>query len=342
MGSLLAGCNNSEETAGNAETTSAEGGDSEENTDTVELTAILLKHPLTQEAANMEWLQKIEEEAGVDVTYQEISADWDQVKGTLLASGDVPDLIIGAGGLTDADFVTYKGLFTNLSEYISEENTPNIYNMFQEKPILEKMSTQLDGNIYSLPKYQQYWPATGTRQFINQQWLTNLGLEEPTTLDELYDVLLAFNEQDANENGDPNDEIPMDWAPSFGYYHALNMLGGAGITLSEGSYHGYYADNGVVQNFFTDDRYKELVKFLNKCYSAGLINSEVFTQDYSTYQSLARGSGDTTRHRLALHLDGNARIGLAMIWQINMRFLHRLFLMRTSQKMYHGPMIIIP
>ena len=31
----------------------------------------------------------------------------------------------------------------------------------------------------------------------------------PTTIDEYYEVLKAFKEQDANGNGDPDDEIPL-------------------------------------------------------------------------------------------------------------------------------------
>ncbi|MFQ9679625.1 MAG: hypothetical protein ACLRZH_05580 [Ruthenibacterium lactatiformans] len=31
----------------------------------------------------------------------------------------------------------------------------------------------------------------------------------PETTDELYDMLVAFKEQDANGNGDPSDEIPF-------------------------------------------------------------------------------------------------------------------------------------
>lgn len=38
---------------------------------------------------------------------------------------------------------------------------------------------------------------------IRKDWLENLGLEMPTTLEEYHKVLLAFKEQDANGNGDP-------------------------------------------------------------------------------------------------------------------------------------------
>jgi putative aldouronate transport system substrate-binding protein len=34
--------------------------------------------------------------------------------------------------------------------------------------------------------------------FINKQWLDNLGLSVPTTYEEFENVLVAFNENDAN------------------------------------------------------------------------------------------------------------------------------------------------
>ena len=38
--------------------------------------------------------------------------------------------------------------------------------------------------------------------YINQTWLDNLGLEVPTNMDELEEVLIAFKEGDPNGNGD--------------------------------------------------------------------------------------------------------------------------------------------
>ncbi len=132
-------------------------------------------------------------------------------------------------------------------------------------------------------------------QFINKQWLDNLGLEVPTNWDELFEVLMAFKEEDANGNGDPNDEIPMDFSPvgtgGFGFFQPSVLLGSTGITITGGGGQGYFLEDGEVKNFFVDERYKEVVAFLNKLYSNGLINQEVFTQDYTKYQSVARGSG---------------------------------------------------
>ncbi|MEH7545477.1 MULTISPECIES: extracellular solute-binding protein [Bacillaceae] len=304
--SVLAACSNDK---ASTEEKAASGGTT--NDGKVQLTALITKHPLTQDLKKMKWLEDVEKRAGVDIKWQEVTADWDQKKGALLASGDVPDLIIGPNAITDADYVQYNGLFEDLSDDL-DKSLPNVKKMFEAKPETKGIATQLDGKIYGLPKYQRFWPATATRQFINQKWLDNLGLKQPTNWDELYDVLVAFKEKDANGNGDPNDEIPMDFSPTgtggFGFFQPTVLLGSTGITLGEGSGQGYYVENGKVKNFFTDERYKDFVKFLNKCYKAGLISKEVFTQDYTKYQSVARGNGDV------------AKVGYTYGWELTDRF----------------------
>ncbi|WP_312092914.1 extracellular solute-binding protein [Niallia sp.] len=295
---VLAGCKENEEEA----TVTKDGKQ--------KLTAIITKHALTQEVEKMEWLQKLEEDLNIEIEWQEVTADWDQKKGTLLAGGDIPDLIIGPNAISDADFVQFPGLFEDLSDDLG--SMPNVEAMFEAKPETKVMATQTDGTIYGLPKYQRFWPATATRQFINKDWLDRLGLKEPTTWDELYTVLKAFKEEDANGNGDKNDEIPMDFSPvgtgGFGYFQPNVLLGSLGINISDGSGQGYFVEDGVVKNYFIDERYKELIEFLHKCYAEGLINKEVFTQDYTKYQSMARGSGD------------EAKVGYTFGWELTDRF----------------------
>ncbi|XEC94424.1 ABC transporter substrate-binding protein [Paenibacillus tarimensis] len=303
---ILSGCSGSGSNNGNNGGSSS--GNGEGSAKKVKLTAIMVKHPLTKPLADMEWLQKVEEEAGVEIEWQEITADWGQKKGTMLASGDIPDLFVGGNVITDADFAQFNGLFADLSELIPQQ-APNVQAMFDAKPATKVIATQPDGKIYGLPKYQRYWPASASRQFINQQWLDNLGLKMPTTWDELYDVLVAFKEKDANGNGDASDEIPMDWPGGIGgFFNPALLLGGMGITLSDGSGQGYFVEDGTVKNFLIDERYKEMVAFLHKLNTAGLINPEVFTHDYTKFQSVARGEGDT------------AKVGFTWGWVASDRF----------------------
>lgn len=257
------------------------------------LTALVVTSSLTEDVATHQYLSDIADQAGVEMTWEQVAeVSWTDKKSTLLAGGEIPDLIIGTGTVGDADFATYPGMFEDMTSLI-DENAPNIKKMFEEKPETKQMATSLDGAIYGIPKYQRFWPLTADHQMINKQWLDNLGLSMPTNLDELYDVLVAFKENDPNGNGIA-DEIPMDWAPSpnNGSFTALAMLGGYGITANYLSGDGYYIKDGKVNNYYMNESFKDLCNFLNKCWKAGLINQEVFTQDYSKFQSLSRGSGD--------------------------------------------------
>jgi putative aldouronate transport system substrate-binding protein len=303
---VASGCSNSADSGGaGASPGDTASGSAGKSAGKVQLTAIVVKHPLTKPVAEMEWLKKAEEDAGVDIKWQEISADWGQKKGTLLASGDIPDLFIGSNVITDADFAQFQGLFQNLSDLIPKY-APNVQTMFSEKPETKAIATQPDGSIFGLPKYQRFWPGSATRQYINKKWLDNLGLSMPTTWDELYNVLVAFKQKNANGNGDV---IPMDWPGGIGgYFNPAVLLGSEGITLTDGSPQGYFMEDGKVKNFLIDDRYKKLVQFLNKCFAAGLVNPEVFTHDYTKYQSIARGTGDT------------AKVGFTWGWVASDRF----------------------
>ncbi|WP_040952006.1 extracellular solute-binding protein [Gorillibacterium massiliense] len=303
---VVAGCSNGGDKNKDAAATVKSSGNSGAK---VKLTAIMTKHPLTQELSKMKWLQEAEDRAGVNIEWQEVTADWDQKKGALLAGGDIPDLIIGPNAITDPEYAQFNGLFQDMTDLI-DQYAPNVKAMFEAKPETKAISTQLDGKIYGLSKYQRFWPASATRQYINKQWLDKLGLQMPTNWDELYNVLLAFKDKDPNGNG-AKDEIPMDFAPAgtggVGYFMPTVLLGSLGITLTDGSGQGYFLEDGVVKNFFVDERYKQLIEFLHKCYAAGLINKEVFTQDYTKFQAVARGNGD------------KATVGFTWGWEITDR-----------------------
>ncbi|WP_226805741.1 extracellular solute-binding protein [Bifidobacterium eulemuris] len=271
------------------------------------LTIAVSKHSLTKNMSEMNWVSDLEAECDCVIEWQEVSSDWDQKKQAMLASGDVPDLILK--GIDMTDIATYGSLFEDLSDDL--DAMPNVKEMFETDPTSKKIVTETDGSIHILPSVKKGWPTTVSHLYINQQWLDAVGMDMPTTWDELYDVLVAFKEQDPNGNGEA-DEIPFDFhAPStdgFGNYEPHLLLGSLGLTLSNKSGTGYFVDDNEVQNFFTDERYKEVIEYLNKLWSAGLINKEAFTHDYSTAQSTARGDGDT------------AKVGVTWGWTASDRF----------------------
>ena len=298
----LAGCGNSTgnggKTSANADT--AVQGRESSDTEKVKLTALISKHSLTKDVNEMEWLNLLEEENGVDVEWQQITADWDQKKSVMFAGGDIPDILVKATVTTD--FATYNGLFENLAPYIDSGEMPNVAKMFEDHPELRVLSTDENGAIYGIPNYRSLWPRTNRVLYINKTWLDNLGLQVPATMDELEEVLIAFKNEDPNGNGDTKDEIPLDFSgfPTF-------MLGCFGVPMMNES-DGYFVEDCKVKNYRVDERYKTFMIWLQKLYGEGLINEEVITQDYSKFQSLARGEGST------------AKVGVTLGWESGDRF----------------------
>lgn len=270
-------------------------GVSAESSEPVKLKALAILHPLTKDIPDMQWVQEMEEEANVEIEWEMIRADWETVKSTRFASGDIPDILFNA--TVDSDYTKYSGLFLDLNDYLSEDLTPNIMTMFEEEPDTKVLATTMEGKIYGTPKFQGKWPSTNTVMFINQTWLDNLGLEMPTTYTEFKEVLTAFKEQDANGNGDLNDEIPLDYNAYGGNnawfnsaYSLTNLLGSLGIQLTDWGTDAYFAEDGQVKCYAVDERYKLFMEYIADLYANGLINTNALTNDYSAYQSLSRGN----------------------------------------------------
>lgn len=277
------------------------------------LKALFVSHAATQSVEDMEWLQEIEEKCGVEVEWEQIYQDWETVKATRFASGDIPDLLFNA--TADADYTKYTGLFQDLTELI-ESDAPNIQEMFQNVPNTKVLATSGDGKIYGIPKMQTVWPETNTVLYINQTWLDNLGLQMPTTFSELETVLKAFKEQDANGNGDPDDEIPLDYNAYGGNnawfnsaYSLLKLLPSLGIQLTDIITDGYFVEDKTVQCYAVDERYKQFIKTMSSWYAQGLINKNAITNDYSAYQSLSRGNEN-----------GEALVGACFAWEETDKF----------------------
>lgn len=224
--------------------------------------------------AQNEFLKQLEKNSNVKIEWQAQSLnDWDEQKAILLAGGDIPDVIIGSRTFNDKDVTNNKELFLSLDQIIND-HMPNYKKALDTNPDLKKTVTYLDGHMYSMGKNLPLRPTVANQPIINKTWLDNLGLEVPTTIEELETVLKAFKEQDANGNGDPDDEIPITGAKGI----QLELLNPFGLTDIYGSQM-MVSDSDELTYYPTSDLYKEGIKWLHKLYKQGLLDSEAFTQD---------------------------------------------------------------
>jgi putative aldouronate transport system substrate-binding protein len=201
----------------------------------------------------------------------------------LAAAKGLPDLI----RLPD-DPIRYAkgGLIIPLDDLIGSY-APSILNLFRERPEVMKAMTAPDGAIYTLSA------VVDARSMVNlnglgmrKDWLETLNLEEPDTIDQWFDVLMAFKEGDPNGNG-KKDEIPVIAINVNGLYK-LAWSYGLHLALSDG----WYPDeDGKIVYEWIEPRMKDWLQEMNKWYEAGLLDPDMGSQNRDKYT--AKAIGDT-------------------------------------------------
>lgn len=228
------------------------------------------------------WLTNlIVEKFNIKLDAVEVTVEgWEEKKNLAFATGALPDLF--AEGLTDFDVITYgsNGTLIDLKDLLYV-HAPNVVALYEKRPDFAAAITAPNGAIYSgrgitmTPREQ-----SKARVFVNTTWIENLNLAVPTTVDELYDVLMAFKTQDPNGNGEA-DEIPMGGRASRQNIHNEN---GRSITAFVLSAFGLVDDRIVVDDtgkvLFAPEQeaYKAYLTYMNRLYHDGLLDPEYYSQ----------------------------------------------------------------
>ena len=205
-----------------------------------------------------------------------------------LATGEkLPDIVMDCGParLDCWDYMA-DGVMLPLQDYIED------YGYYYDKA-LETMAVanpellaavgsynDPDGNMPMLWKYSLSLSSMYDKQaYINKQWLDNLGLEVPTTTDELYEVLVAFRDQDPNGNG-LQDEIPMLGASETSASYVPNICDFILTAFVYFSPRQHLIDEGDGRITFVGitEGFREGMKYIRKLVDEGLIPDFNFTQ----------------------------------------------------------------
>lgn len=216
-------------------------------------------------------------ETNINIEWIEITnGDTDSV--AVLLAGDMPDVFLG-NLLSDSIIQENSNMFLVLNDLL-ETYCPNVYALYEaDFDGWRNFLTYPDGNIYGLAG-QFLESKTGSMrgvQWINKEWLDKLNLDVPTTLDELYNVLVAFRDNDVNGNGDPSDEIPMNFSQSHNESDLWNFITSWGIP-------GYYdiVDGKVIPTMNTEG-FRSFLEFCHKLVDEKLLNVEGLTSTQEQY-----------------------------------------------------------
>ncbi len=263
------------------------------------VSVLVVKNTNQDKIANMQWAKDLEADCDCKIEWQEVNDDaWGQQKNTSMSAGQISDVNIRAFSPTDA--AQFPSLFEDLSQDLDKMD--NVKAFFKQKPDAQKLTTDAEGHMYVLASSRgKSYSGSGQNMMINKSWLDKLGLEIPTTWDELETVLKTFKTEDPNGNGEA-DEIPMNIRKldtgGFGWYSPMLLLNSTGIAtgFNKGATtSGYYADNGKVKSFLVSDQYKEVIKYYNKLISEGLIPSDWATKADDAYYADQTNDGKTAK-----------------------------------------------
>lgn len=259
----------------------------------VELTIATVRRTtdITESYSQKTWVKELEAACNVKINWIELTeGQIDEPLTALLASQDLPDIFWAGSCMTDAIVSQNASLWHVITMDGITTYMPNLYNFLQTYWGDGWIANQTypDGNIYSMPggKMHSRMHTTKGIQYINKQWLENLNLEMPTTMEEYYNVLCAFRDQDANGNGDPTDEIPFDFTDNFYSSWLMEVAASWGLPLYPAGNEYYdWDDEGNVIGAVNTDAYRECIEYCYKLGQEGLINLEGFSQTLDQFNA---------------------------------------------------------
>lgn len=283
-------CSGGEESSSSSETAQSEGPET--------LVVAVQADSFVSDYEDNYFTRYMEEKLGINIEFYMLSVNTEDVRTqvSLLATGgdDLPDVLLVAGNtLTPEAILNYgaNGVFAILDDYIADPELMPNYNAIPEddKAIMETAQTMADGHTYSLSRYEpETWNLTPNRTFINRAWLDRLGLEMPTTTEELKDVLIAFRDGDPNGNG-IRDEIGIyGWQAGTYGQNIIASLMNAFEFWNGGFQNGGLAlddDGETVIAPFTQDGWREGLRYMNDLYNEGVLSASTFTDSDTQYRA---------------------------------------------------------
>lgn len=266
-GNNNAGNNASKNQGSNSSSNSASSNDQQPAApeETPEVTVFFSDHNLAMPTGNLSELEVIKymtDKLNIKINFVPIthSGYAEQLK-LKFASGDIPDWYQTWGIANDETVANDRALPLNdLLEQYGQ-------NLLERIPQTAWDAVTVQGKIMAIP--QPTAAAANKMIFMRKDWLDKVGLQVPTTSDELLNVLRAFRDGDPNENGQ-KDEIPFSMRENLSW--GENLFGMFGINPDTNM----VVDGEVIPGIIHPNM-KNALAFFRTMYEEKLLDMEFLT-----------------------------------------------------------------
>lgn len=215
----------------------------------------------------------------LNITWVPSSAYNDKVA-TMLASNDLPKVLMVTN---DKDPLLRNsirsGMFWELGPYLKAY--PNLGSKLEQAQL---SNSSVDGKTYGLYRTRD---LARRALIFRQDWLDNLGLKPPQTMDEMYEVLKAFTYNDPDKNG-KNDTIGLV------DYKGLDKA--TTVAAWYGAPNGWSADG--TPDFATDG-YMKMMNFYKRLYDEKILNQDFgIMEESQKHDAFMKGKAGAKLHIL--------------------------------------------
>lgn len=308
MGSL-AGCGNGSEAGNGGSAAEKPEGPRFKYEEPVTLTSYFEIAPTIvdgfdqEEVLNSVYYKKMTEETNITIDYEwfatQSADDSEQKKSVAIASGEIPDfMIVNASQLSllaKSDLIN-RDIGKIFEEYASEELMS--WTTGEGQAALESASH--NGQVIAIPLVDSSIDIL-SMMWIRRDWINKLGLEMPKTMEDLYNVMIAFRDQDPDGNGQ-DDTIGMVFHNNFlsaGFGDAVGLFNGfgayPGIWIKDGE--------GKLKYGSAAEENKAALEYIAKMYQEKLID-----QDFSSNDEMKASEAAAS---------GRAGIQYGLMWNAN-------------------------
>lgn len=247
--------NTNTEGMGNGNTDASAGAESGGSEQNEPITITMLNTFLSETAPKDDGpvVSAMEEITGVNLEMTWVPNNvFDEKLNVTLASGELPQVILADPLNSNIINGIESGMFWELDPYLAD--FPNLQTF---NPIAIENS-QYKGKTYALLRPR---PVARGGVILRKDWLDNVGMELPSTIDDLYDLIVAFKEKDPDGNGQDDT-------------YGLMQYGGFNRDIMAwfGAPNGWKVEDGKFIKDVETSEYREGLQFLRKLYEEKLIN----------------------------------------------------------------------
>lgn len=272
-----------EEENGPAEDAGAEQGLFDENgkyMEEITITGVVSHSPIVGDASlyppdiapdNFSYIQAAKDKLNINFEWLWVAPQeqFSQKFGVALASGDLPDIMSVSS--VDYELLKENGQLADLSNTLQYADEVLKGYLEVDPSVLESLTTD-DGKLYAIPQYYDVRREMNML-YIRQDWLDELEMDIPRTIEELEAVMKAFKEKTGADQAIAlSGNQVSDWG--LDTKGILNMFGGAPYAWID-------KGDGTLVAGEIQPEIKTGLETMAKWYQEGYINREFVAMDVS-------------------------------------------------------------